>query len=51
MEQMELSPSYAIGGIIPKLNINANANKDSKYFIAELDESDGTIQKYSPKTP
>ena len=49
MEQMELNPSYAIGGIIPKLNINANANKNSKYFIAELDESDGTIQKYSPK--
>ncbi len=48
MEKMNLNPSYAIGGIIPKLNINAKANKNSKYFIAELDESDGTIQKYSP---
>ena len=48
LEKMEQNPSYAIGGIIPKLNINAKADKNSKYFIAELDESDGTIQKYSP---
>ena len=48
LEKMGQNPSYAIGGIIPKLNINAKADKNSKYFIAELDESDGTIQKYSP---
>ena len=48
MEKMELNPAYAVGGILPKLNINANAYKDSKYFIAELDESDGSIQKYAP---
>ena len=48
LERLEVKPSYAIGGIIPKLNINAAADKNSKYFIAELDESDGTIQKYSP---
>ncbi len=48
MEKMKLNPSYAIGGIIPELNINASAHKDSKYFIAELDESDRTIVKYNP---
>ena len=48
LESIKANPSYAIGGIIPKININASANKDSKYFVAELDESDGTIQKYSP---
>ena len=48
LENLKANPSYAIGGIIPKININASASKDSKYFIAELDESDGTIQKYSP---
>ena len=48
LEKMKQEPSYAIGGIIPELNINANAKKTSKFFIAELDESDGTIQKYSP---
>lgn len=47
-EKMNLNPSYAIGGIIPELNINAKGNKSSKYFIAELDESDGTIVKYNP---
>ena len=49
MEKMGVNPAYAVGGILPELNINANACKNSKYFIAELDESDGTIQKYAPK--
>lgn len=49
LENLKTNPSYAIGGIIPKLNINAQANKNSEFFVAELDESDGTIQKYSPK--
>ncbi len=40
------NPSFIIGGIIPEININGLYN-GSKYFIAELDESDGTIQKYS----
>ena len=48
IKKMGLNPSYAIGGIIPELNINADANRNSKYFIAELDESDGTIIKYHP---
>ncbi len=41
-----LNPSFVTGGIIPDINTNGNYNGD-KYFIAELDESDGTIQKYS----
>ena len=48
LEKLNQKPSYAIGGIIPELNINAAADKNSKYFVAELDESDGTIQKYAP---
>lgn len=48
LENLKVNPSYAIGGIIPKLNINAAAHKDSKFFVAELDESDGTIVKYNP---
>ena len=48
LEKMQKEPAYAIGGIIPKINENANASKTSKYFIAELDESDGTIEKYAP---
>ncbi len=41
-----LTPSYVVGGIIPELNTNGEYAGE-KYFSAELDESDGTIQKYS----
>ena len=45
-----LKPAYAIGGIIPKLDTNGDCEeKNTKYFIAELDESDGTVVKYSPR--
>ncbi len=47
MEKAGLKPSYVVGGIIPEINTNANCSQ-GKYFIAELDESDGTIVKYSP---
>ncbi len=48
LEKINANPTYAIGGFLPEYNINANVYKNSKYFIAELDESDGTIQKYKP---
>ena len=47
LEKAGLKPSYVVGGIIPGINTNANC-AHAKYFIAELDESDGTIVKYSP---
>lgn len=47
LEKAGLKPSYVVGGMIPELDTNANAAHD-KFFIAELDESDGTIVKYSP---
>ena len=46
MEKAGLKPSYVVGGIIPEIHTNANCAHE-KYFIAELDESDGTIVKYS----
>lgn len=46
-DMAELKPSYVVGGIIPNINTNANYKSDN-YFIAELDESDGTIVKYNP---
>ena len=46
MELAGLKPSYVVGGLLPEIDTNANATND-KYFIAELDESDGTIVKYS----
>ena len=46
LEKAGLKPSYVVGGIIPEINTNGAFN-GNKYFSAELDESDGTIQKYS----
>lgn len=48
MEKAKLEPSYVVGGIIPEIHTNSNYKSD-KYFIAELDESDGTVVKYNPK--
>ena len=47
LEKAKLEPSFVDGGIIPELNTNAQ-HKSGKYFVAELDESDGTIIKYNP---
>lgn len=41
------NPSYVVGGIIPEYHTNAEYS-GNKLFIAELDESDGTIVKYRP---
>lgn len=48
LEKAGFSPSYCVGGIIPELDTNAKA-ACGKHFVAELDESDGTIVKYSPE--
>lgn len=46
LEEAGYNPSYVVGGLIPKINTNGKYSGD-KYFIAELDESDGTISKYT----
>ena len=47
LEKAGLKPSYVVGGIIPELDTNASC-QNGRFFIAELDESDGTIVKYVP---
>lgn len=65
LEKAEFSPSFVVGGIVPEFGINSNAGgkcpidssqgkldssaKCGDFFIAELDESDGTIVKYQPE--
>ena len=39
--------SAIIGGVLPKYGNNSFI-KDGKYFVAELDESDGSISNYKP---
>lgn len=41
------NPSYVVGGTIPSINNNAQYGCND-FFVAELDESDGTILKYQP---
>lgn len=43
-------PSYAIGGILKKQQMNAEMGK-SEIFVAELDESDRSFMKFSPQFP
>ena len=47
LDKAGLNPSFVDGGIVPELDTNAQ-HKSGNYFVAELDESDGTIIKYSP---
>lgn len=48
LQKAGLQPSFVVGGIVPEIGINSNAAKGD-FFIAELDESDGTIVKYQPE--
>ncbi len=48
MDLAGYEPSFVVGGIIPEIGVNSKSTK-GKYFVAELDESDGTIVKYAPK--
>ncbi len=48
LQKANLNPSFVVGGIVPEFGINSNAGAGD-YFVAELDESDGTIIKYSPE--
>lgn len=47
LDKAGLAPSFVDGGIVPELHTNAQ-HKCGEHFVAELDESDGTIVKYNP---
>lgn len=47
LDKAGLEPAFVVGGIVPEISTNAQ-HKGGKFFIAELDESDGTLVKYSP---
>ncbi len=44
-----LHPSHYVGAEIPILGTNANWDAAGEYFVAEGDESDGTIALYHPE--
>ena len=43
-----IKPSHYVGAEIPILGTNAHWDQEGEYFIAEGDESDGTIAHYHP---
>ena len=47
LDKSNLNPSFVVGGIVPEISTNSQ-HKKGDYFIAELDESDGTLVKYHP---
>jgi UDP-N-acetylmuramate--alanine ligase len=44
-----LRPSHYVGAEIPILGTNAHWEPDGEYFVAEGDESDGTIALFAPE--
>jgi UDP-N-acetylmuramate--alanine ligase len=44
-----LNPSHYVGAEIPILGTNAHWEPDGEYFVAEGDESDGTLSIYHPE--
>lgn len=45
----ELRPSHYVGAEIPILGTNARWDSDGEWFVAEGDESDGTLVEYRPE--
>lgn len=44
-----LKPSHYVGAEIPILGMNARWDSEGEYFVAEGDESDGTLINYHPE--
>jgi UDP-N-acetylmuramate--L-alanine ligase/UDP-N-acetylenolpyruvoylglucosamine reductase len=49
LRESGLHPSHYIGAEIPILGTNAHWDPRGQYFVAEGDESDGTLQYFSPE--
>ncbi|GAB4166014.1 MAG: hypothetical protein Fur0032_03140 [Terrimicrobiaceae bacterium] len=47
--QCGLKPSHYVGAEIPILGTNARWDSEGEYFVAEGDESDGTLINYHPE--
>lgn len=49
LERAGLSPSFAVGATVAGLGVNAAAG-EGEWFVAEADESDGSLLNYRPET-
>ncbi len=48
LEKAGLSPSFAVGATVSGLGVNAAAG-EGEWFVAEADESDGSLLNYAPE--
>lgn len=49
LRECGLKPSHYVGAEIPILGANARWDSDGEWFVAEGDESDGTLVNYHPR--
>ena len=49
LREAGLNPSHYVGAEIPLLGTNAKWDPDAEFFVAEGDESDGTLVLYHPR--
>lgn len=49
LREAGLCPSHYVGAEIPVLGVNANWDANGEWFVAEGDESDGTLALYRPE--
>ena len=50
LENLQVRPSYAIGGLVPQFPRHARFNATANlYFAVEADESDGTLREFHPE--
>lgn len=49
LHEGKINPSHYVGAEIPILGTNARWNSEGDYFVAEGDESDGTLVHYTPE--
>ena len=53
LEKLGAAPSYAIGALVPQLSrharFSAQMGNSQPFFVAEADESDGTLSEFRPQ--
>ncbi len=48
LEKLGAEPSYAVGALLPQMQAHARLSNDADWFVAEADESDGTLGEFQP---
>ena len=53
LENLSANPSYAVGALVPQLRRHARlsplSGAEAGFFVAEADESDGTLSEFRPR--